>query len=150
MLRTLTLTFLLFAILLSPLSAIVPVGGINPVAHAMRRGGDWYEARARLTSESSIKGKAVYRDRQRRRGLEQRLQVEIERARPFTSYVVIFKGRRLGVIRTNLLGRGKLKLRTAQFIHNNRWQPLPRNFPRLRTGDEISVGPAHGRFSVRR
>ena len=72
---------------------------------------DWYKQRARLTSDSRMKGKADYRDRPKKGTIEQRLKIKVEKAAPNTEYDVFFNGGFLAVLTTNSEGRGKLKFR---------------------------------------
>lgn len=111
---------------------------------------DWYKAVARLRGNTLASGKAVYRDRERRAGVEQRLAIEIEDAEPNWVYEVHFNGELLGEITTDAFGTGELNLKTARFIDDPlEWQPLPENFPRVIDGDSITVGPVSGSFRVR-
>lgn len=110
----------------------------------------WYKARARMESSNSrMKGKADYKEREKRGTIEQRLQVRIEKAASNTAYDVFFNDDLIGTVTTNEFGRAELKLRTPEFIRNNRWQPLPPDFPTVVDGDEISVGDASGTFRIR-
>lgn len=136
--------------LLLPLGhlATTSIASAAPTSTAVRA--DWYKAVARLRGQTLASGKGVYRDRERRAGVEQRLAIEIEDAEPNWVYEVHFNGTLLGEITTDEFGTGELNLKTARFIDDpEEWQPLPENFPRVIEGDSLTVGPVSGNFRVR-
>jgi len=129
--------------------ALVESSAVAATSSVRAQQSSWYKARARLESDGALKGKADYRDRPKRGTTEQRLQVKIENATPGEQFDVRFNGDVIGTITANSLGIAKLKLRTARFIDSPNWLPIPDNFPRIVTGDEITVGPASGVFQER-
>ncbi len=88
---------------------------------------------ARMGGNNQLTAKAVYRERQRSGGLQQRFKVEIERATPGTVYPIIINGRTFGTITANRLGRAEIEFHSFTFA-------------RIQSGDTITVGPLTGTF----
>jgi hypothetical protein len=115
---------------------------------ASAAGGSAFKLKARLFGDTLVSGHAVYLEKDRgRKGLERRFKVQVEDAQPGESFDVFVNEFFAGTITTNSLGRAKLQLRTKKFIDDPRdGQPMPKRFPRLRTGDVVMVGGLTGVF----
>jgi hypothetical protein len=104
-----------------------------------------YRVRARLFGETPMKGQARYEQRIKDGQTFKRFKVQIEKALPLQTFDVLVNGSVVGAITTNSLGRGKFELRTAAFIDSpGDGLPMPADFPKLDTGDSVSVGPLTG------
>lgn len=101
----------------------------------------WTKYIAKLSGNGAFKGKASFLERPREGTIEERFKVEIQHGIPGKKYAVRVNGKKVGYITANLLGKGKLQLRTAQFIDNpGDGDPLPSNFPNVKNGVEVSIG----------
>jgi hypothetical protein len=106
-----------------------------------------HKATARLFGPTPLKGKAVYEERPRQGQRFQRFKVQVERGVPLQMLNVAVNGDVVGTIVLNAGGTGKLDLRTAAFIDDpHEAQPIPDGFPKLDTGDVVTVGPLTGIF----
>jgi hypothetical protein len=115
------------------------------IASVQARASADFQSIARLFGPTALKGKAVYEERDRNGTLEQRFKVELQNGIPGTTHVVRVNSTIVGSITINSLGRGKLQLRTAQFINDpGDGQPIPNGFPRLDTGDVVRAGKLTG------
>ena len=104
-----------------------------------------HRVRARLFGETPMKGQARYEQRIKDGQAFKRFKVQIEHALPLQTFDVAVNGNTVGTITTNGLGRGKFELRTAAFIDSpGDGLPMPADFPKLDTGDTVSVGPLTG------
>jgi len=99
----------------------------------------------RLFGPTTMKGKATYEERPRFGSTLRRFKVEVERGLPLQEFPVEVNGTLVGLITTNAGGFGKFELRTPQFISGPQdGQPMPPGFPRMTTGDTVTVGPLSG------
>jgi len=99
----------------------------------------------RLFGPTTMKGKATYEERPRYGSTLRRFKVEVERALPLQQFPIEVNGQLVGTISTNAGGFGKFELRTPQFIDSpDDGLPMPSGFPRLTTGDTVTVGPLSG------
>ena len=99
----------------------------------------------RLFGPTTMKGKATYEERPRFGSTLRRFKVEVERALPLQQFPIEVNGQLVGTISTNAGGFGKFELRTPQFISGPQdGQPMPPGFPRMTTGDTVTVGPLSG------
>ncbi len=132
-------------LLVAALALFAAPTAMSPSAHAGMMAG-WTKYIAKLkTNGSNMKGKASFLERPRAGTIEERFKVEIERAVPGKKYVVRVDGKKVGIVKANLLGRGKLQLRTAQFINSpGDGSPLPANFPQVGNNTVVTVGPLSG------
>lgn len=119
---------------------------LTPAAHASSMMLGWTKYIGKLKADNTImKGKASFLERPREGTLEERFKVEIQHAVPGKKYTVRVDGKKVGTITANLLGKGKLQLRTAQFIDSpGDGDPLPANFPNIKNGTLITVGTISG------
>jgi hypothetical protein len=102
---------------------------------------------ARMRDADGATARARYRERDRNgRAVRQSFDVEIKRAQPGQQFEVHVDGRSVGVITIGNLGIGKLELRRSPDSPND--QPIPSDFPRLRTGAVITVGAMQGTLSA--
>lgn len=109
--------------------------------------GGWTKVKANLNGAGPASGKAVYRERQHGRVLEQRFSVEVEDAVPGEMMTVAVNGVVFGIIVIDDLGIGELEYRTPAFIDDpGDGDPIPDGFPTLHAGDDITVGPLSGTF----
>ncbi len=99
--------------------------------------GPKHKARAQLHSMSVAHGTATYQDQIRNGKRDQRFNVHATRQQPLKLLTVRVNGRPAGVMLTNPIGSGRLRLRTGG---HGPADPLPANFPRLRTGDIVTAG----------
>lgn len=77
----------------------------------------------------------------------QRLIIKVRNADAGEVHQVMVNGDTVGEITIGENGRGRLELRTAEFIEDgDNAEPLPDAFPTLDTGDQITVGPLSGYF----
>lgn len=101
-----------------------------------------YRVRARLTAAGSVaSGKADYRERVRGAALQQRFNVEVERAAPDTTLEIRVNGNLFGTITTDATGFAEL-----EFGDNDGSPAVPGGFPHLVAGDTASVGNLTGSF----
>jgi hypothetical protein len=101
-----------------------------------------YRVRARLRGQGTVaSGKADYRERNRGGALQQRFNVEIERAAAETTYEIRVNGNLFGTITTDTRGFAEL-----EFGDNDGSPALPGGFPHLVAGNTASVGPISGTF----
>ena len=99
----------------------------------------------RLFGPTVMKGKATYEERPRFGSTLRRFKVQVERGLPLQQFPVEVNGTLVGLITTNAGGFGKFELRTPQFISGPQdGQPMPPGFPRMTTGDTVTVGPLSG------
>jgi hypothetical protein len=113
--------------------------------HASASASPDFRSIARLFGPTPLRGKAVYEERDHGGTLEQRFKVELQNGIPGKQYTVRVNGDNVGSITINNLGRGKLQLRTAQFIDDpSDGLPIPNGFPRLDTGAIVTAGPLAG------
>lgn len=106
--------------------------------------------RAELFGDAVTSGHARYRERERNAGLDRRFKVQVEDAPVGTQLEVRVNGELFGVITVNALGRGRLQLRTPQFIDDpGDGDPMPASFPRLGPDDVVTVGSLSGVFFER-
>ena len=121
------------------------------IANAAQAASNKHRAEARLFGAAPMKGKARYEERIKNGQPFKRFKVEIEKALPFQTFDILVNGSQVGTLTTNVLGRGKFQLRTAAFIDSpGDGQPIPADFPKLDTGDVVSVGPLTGTIFDRR
>lgn len=109
---------------------------------------EWtHRATTRLFGPSPMKGHASYLERPRDGTMERRFKVEIQNAIPLTTFQVKVNGVSVGSITANSFGKGKLQLRTPQFIDSpGDGLPMPDDFPHLDTNDMVVVGKLSGSF----
>ena len=102
---------------------------------------------ARMRDGDGTTARARYRERDRNgRALKQSFDVEIKRAQPGEQFEVRVDGRVVGTVTANSFGFGKLELRQTPDSPND--QPIPSDFPRLRSGAVITVGSMQGTLAV--
>ena len=144
------LSLLLLLIVSSPMTANSAFSWAVEHAEAAMLGDEDVRLRARPRA-GIIKGQGRYREKDRgNRGIERRFKAKLERAQPFKHYRVLLNGQRIGMIRTNAIGRGVFKLKTARFIDGDDrdWRPMPDDFPTVRPGDSLTIGNAIDSFRV--
>lgn len=107
---------------------------------------DLFRSKAKLFGPTPMRGNAVYREKTKSNNqLLRRFKVQIKFAQPLQSYPVLLNGVQVGSVTANALGFGKFELRTPAFIDSpNDGLPMPSNFPRVTSGDTVSVGPVSG------
>lgn len=114
--------------------------------------GNQYRVRARIRTGTPLEGKGDYREIMRGTTLIQRWSVELNGATPNTSYEVRLNGNMIGTIVTNDLGSAEQEFRTAVVDDNpnDEEPPIPTDFPRILTGDTLTiVGVGTGAFAQR-
>jgi hypothetical protein len=127
----------------SMIVAVLCALGVQLSAHASPD----FRSVARLFGPGTMRGKAVYEERLHDATTEQRFKVELQNGIPGNSFNVRVNGTLMGAITINSLGRGKLQLRTAEFIDSpSDGSPIPDGFPQLDTSDIVTVGPLVGVF----
>lgn len=110
---------------------------------------DRYRVNGRLFGPTALKGQARYEERPKNGSLMRRFKVEVEHGTPGQTFNVLVNGDNVGSITVNPLGRGKFELRTAQHIDSpGDGQPMPANFPKLGTADNVTVGPITGNMFI--
>jgi hypothetical protein len=109
-----------------------------------------YRVRARLSAgNDQVQAKSEYRERQRANLLEKRFKVEVEDAAPGDAFDIAINGVQYGTIFANDLGIAELNFRTIVDDNPgdpNENNPFPDNFPRIASGDSITVGSMSGTF----
>jgi len=96
---------------------------------------------ARMSS-AGVVAKAKYETQLRRRVAVPKFSVEVERARPGEKFEVVINARPLGTITANSFGVAKLELRRSPSgVYE---QPIPADFPALKSGDVVKVGEMSG------
>ena len=90
------------------------------------------------------KAKAIYEEREKKGKIEQRLKVEIEKAKPGTVFVIAVNGRTIGTVKANSLGRGQVHFKS---ITDNPGGPT--KLPFIEPGDRVTVGRLSGTFSIK-
>jgi hypothetical protein len=104
-----------------------------------------YRVRDRLFGETPMKGHARYEERNKDGQTLKKFKVEIQMALPLHTFEVSVNGTMVGTVTTNGFGKGKFELRTAAFIDSPEdGLPMPADFPKLDTGDTVTVGPLTG------
>src|SRR5438552_12894192 len=100
---------------------------------------------ARLFGSSTTKGWVQYDDHLHGQSdLTQRLRVHVERAAPDADMPVMINDIFIATVHTNGGGTGKLDLRSNPKDPDD--PVLPAGFPRLDTGDMVTVGDTTGVF----
>jgi hypothetical protein len=89
---------------------------------------------------TSMKGTARYEEVSLTGGTQRRLTVEVQNAKPNTTYTVIAGGKTIGPVTTNSLGRGQLELKTLTDDAAHAVASLPK----LGSGSVVKVGPIQG------
>lgn len=101
---------------------------------------------ARMRDADGTTARARYREKARGTRLQkQSFDVEIKFAQPGEQFEVRVDGRVVGTVVANNLGIGKLELRRSPSGPNE--VPIGSDFPRLRSGAVITVGPMQGSLS---
>lgn len=104
-----------------------------------------HKAKAKLFGPTPLKGQARYEQKPKQGQTFKRFVVEVENGLPAQTLGVAVNGVTVGALTTNSNGRGELELRTEAFIDSpGDGSPIPANFPKLDTGDIVSVGPLVG------
>lgn len=89
----------------------------------------------------SAQGSVSYGEHFEDSALEREFEVEVEHAGANKNFTVKVRGKIVGTIHTNSIGKGKLKLRTPAFINSpNDGLPMASNFPTLQPGDVVKIG----------
>lgn len=133
--------------LMKRFAGVVLAGSVMLMLTSTASASSWFRSQARLFGPTALKGKVTYEQRPRQGTTEQRFKVEVERGVPLQVLQVRVNGNLVGSITVNSFGRGKLQLRTAQFIDSpGDGTPISAGFPRLDTGDVVTVGPLSGVF----
>jgi len=116
---------------------------------ASNSGGNARELRfvSRMSDADGTTARARYQERAKNgRALRQSFDVEIKRAQPGEQFEVRVDGRVVGTATANNLGIAKLELRRSPSGPNE--VPIGSDFPRLRAGAVITVGPMQGSLSL--
>lgn len=87
-------------------------------------------------------GAAVYRESRLGAILLQKLTVTMDNQRGGATIDVMIDSRRVGAIKTDATGYGKLEITAGAA------SPFPAPFPRIRTSSVVNVGTAQGKFRV--
>src|SRR5262245_32685214 len=74
-----------------------------------------YRVTARMFGSSTLRGKAIYKDKATSHGVRQDFKVEVENGIPMTSYEVRVNGVLIDTVTLSVLGRAELEMRTASF-----------------------------------
>jgi hypothetical protein len=104
------------------------------------------KATSKLSGSSHATAKAAYTQCSVNGATCKKFTVAMAGGMPGKSYAVYVDDRKVGAVRTNSLGVGKLDLRTAAFIGSSSAKPMPSNFPTLDTGHVIRMGRMAGVF----
>ncbi len=97
--------------------------------------------RTKLTGDSEMTGKAIYRERLKRGRLRRRFKVQVEHATPGDALDVFVNGDMVGQIAVNAKGEGKLDFRRKS---------MPHSFPSLDLSAVVTVGPLSGTLQKQR
>lgn len=101
---------------------------------------------ARMRDADGTTARARYKEKGRAgRNIKQSFDVEIKFAQPGEQFEVRVDGRIVGIATANSLGIAKLELRRSPSGPNE--VPIGNDFPRLRAGAVITVGPMSGTLS---
>jgi len=106
-----------------------------------------YKLKARLFGDTTMSGKATYRERPRDGQIERRFKVQVEDGTPGAILAIHVNDYFAGMMQLNSLGRAEFQLRTAAFIDDpGDGQPIPADFPILIDEDVVTVGTMSGVF----
>ncbi len=102
---------------------------------------------ARMRESDGTTARARYQERAKNgRAVRQSFDVEIKFAQPGEQFEVRVDGRLVGTATAGALGIAKLELRRSPSGPDE--LPLPADFPRLRAGAVITVGPMQGTLTA--
>lgn len=100
-----------------------------------------HKATARLNGSMFMTGHARYQEKLVNGKRDQRFKVNVARAMPLQPLQVRVNGRPVGVAIANIAGSAKINLRTGG---KGVADPMPSNFPVIRSGDVVTVGSMSG------
>ncbi len=92
---------------------------------------------------ASFQARMRFEEQVRNGQLLRLLRIDVDHAPPIVTLPIVVNGRLLAFVTTNCAGRARLNMRSMPFFNDvNDGIPLPADFPTLRTGSMVSVGPA--------
>jgi uncharacterized membrane protein YuzA (DUF378 family) len=99
-----------------------------------------HKAVSKLFGSATVRARAKYESCMVNGASCRKFQVVVNHAPPNRTLAVRLNNHKVGVVRTNSSGRGKLHLRTAAFIGGSDACAMSHNFPNVHCGSRIKVG----------
>lgn len=128
------------------LGSVLAAFGLASFSTTAMLGDDRIRIEARMTAGNDLEqADAKYEERPRNGVINQRFSVEVEDFAPGAVLEVAVEGAIVGTITVNDFGMGELQLR-SRVDDPGDGTPIQGDFPFLRAGDSVTVGPLSGIF----